>query len=259
MQEDLRTNYPTLNIELIGVNSVGKEAGNEAATQGRDIPLVQDLDANGDGNSDVWSLWNAEWRDVVIVDGNNARVGTYNLKTHSLAEAEDYAELREMLVDAAMQSQKPWLNPQNELDVDNSTHVTVLDVLEIVNKLSSVGSHELPPPTANSSPPPYLDCNGDGYVTPLNVLEVVDYLNDIWAGSAGEGEASSYRDRHYADVQGSWGTLHGGVAASAPSREPFMEGHSSVTHSPSTQGRDSREPSAAGLARIDGVFAASGF
>lgn len=63
------------------------------------------MDAEGDGDSDVWSLWNVEWRDVVIVDGNNAKVGTYNLTTYNLAEPGNYASLREMLVDAAMQSQ----------------------------------------------------------------------------------------------------------------------------------------------------------
>ena len=188
MQKELETIYPALDIELIGVNKVGKAAGNEEATQGRDIPLLQDVDAEGDGDSDVWSLWNVEWRDVVIVDGNNAQVDTYNLTSYNLAEAENYATLREMLVDGAMQSQKPWQNSQDELDTDNNTDVTLLDALTILNELNSAGSYELPPPTTNSTPPPYYDCNGDGYVTPLDALLVINYLNDRSSPAVGEGE-----------------------------------------------------------------------
>lgn len=190
LQKELETNFPALNIQLIGVNKVGKEAGNEVASEGRDIPLLQDVDADSDGDSDVWSLWNVQWRDVVIMDTHNTNVGTYNLTTYGLAEPENYASLREMLVDAAMQSQKPWQNPNNPFDVDNNAHVTLLDVLAIVNELNSAGSHELAPPTADSSPPPYYDCDGDGDVTVLDVLQVMNRLTAKWLQAAGEGEST---------------------------------------------------------------------
>jgi len=256
MQNELETDYPALDIQLIGVNEVGMEAGNESATQGRDIPLLQDVDVEGDGESDVWSLWNVEWRDVVIVDGNNAKVGTYNLTTYNLAEPENYASLREMLVDAAMQSQKPWQNPNDAFDIDNGTYVSPLDALMIINELNSVGSYELPPPTAASSPPPYYDCNGDGYVTPLDVLQVINYLNGGSPAAVGEGETSSYPNGLFVDLAGSSGTATGGMLASAPSNDVLPESHSFSTHQSSMHSRDSREAQADSLDHIDEVFAA---
>jgi len=214
LQKELEADFPALDIQLIGVNKVGKEAGNEVASEGRDIPLLQDVDAEDDGNSDAWSLWDVQWRDVVIVDAHNTKVGTYNLTTYDLAESENYASLREMLVDAAMQSQKPWQNPDDELDVDDSGSVSPLDVLVIVNELNSAGSHGLAPPTAASSPPPYYDCNGDGAVTPLDVLQVVNFLNARWRQTAGEGESLPFPQHLSASKLESTATAQASVAVS---------------------------------------------
>ncbi|MFH1108569.1 MAG: PEP-CTERM sorting domain-containing protein [Planctomycetota bacterium] len=101
MQNDLDANYPQLDIRILGVNGAGLESGNAFITSGRDIPWLQDLDLNGDGWSDVWRSWNVTYRDVVILDAENARVGTFNLTTHDLRIPASYDTLRRMFVDAA--------------------------------------------------------------------------------------------------------------------------------------------------------------
>ncbi|MFV2068366.1 MAG: hypothetical protein ACC645_15460, partial [Pirellulales bacterium] len=197
MQKELKADYPNLAIQLIGVNKVGKEAGNETATEGRDIPFLQDVDANGDGASDAWSGWNVEWRDVVILDANNMKVGTYNLTKHNLEYPDNYATLRQMLIDAASEAplsrDAPWQNPVNPLDINNDTLVTpVGDVLPGINELNNrlicdeVG--RLPVPLEPSiTPPPYFDVNGDNYISPVgDILPVINVLNNE---TAGEGES----------------------------------------------------------------------
>jgi hypothetical protein len=192
LQGELQATYPSLRIWLLGINERGQEAGNAATTAGRDLPWLQDVDTNGNSLSDVArDLWDVTFRDVVILDGDNTQVGAYNLDDHNLAEPENYATLREMLVDAAMKSQLPWRNADNALDVDNSGVVIPLDVLIVVNQLNSVGSYTLPPPVEGQSAPPYYDCSGDGDLTPLDALMLVNYLNELPAFGAGEGESNS--------------------------------------------------------------------
>lgn len=109
MQDELDASDPQLEIQLLGVNGYGHHFGNAAATAGRDIPLLQDVDADGDNGSDVWDLWDITYRDVVILDDENVQVGVYNLTEHDLADPDNYATLRQMLVDAALAAQEPDL------------------------------------------------------------------------------------------------------------------------------------------------------
>jgi len=147
MQQELRDAYPLLKIQFLGVNEQGQEPGNPSITTGRTLPWLQDVDANDNSESDVWyDRWNVTYRDVVILDGGNAKVGVYNVTVHDLATPENYAALKEMLVDAAMASQKPWRNAGNPLDVDNNQSVVALDALVVINCLNSTGPQDLPPP-----------------------------------------------------------------------------------------------------------------
>lgn len=99
MRNDLALNRPDLAIQILGVNHRGYEAGNGSITSGRDIPWLQDVDADHDGQSDVWTSWNVDYRDVVILDAANNKLEVFNLTTHDLSQ--DYLSLRELLVDAA--------------------------------------------------------------------------------------------------------------------------------------------------------------
>jgi len=189
MQQELRDVYPLLQIQLVGINERGQEPGNASATAGLTLPWLQDVDVNSDGRSDVFASWQVALRDVVILDGGNAKVGVYNLNTHNLAIAANYATLRQMLVDAAMASQMPWRNASRPLDVDNNGVIAPLDVLIVINRLNSEGTGPLPAPAAGLSPPPFYDTSGDNLVTALDALLVINYLNGAGSLATGEGES----------------------------------------------------------------------
>ncbi len=188
LQQELRGTYPALRIQLLGVNEKGQEPGNPSAIAGRTLPWLQDVDANSDSKSDVFTSWQVALRDVVILDGSNAKVSVYNLNSHDLANAANLATLRGMLVDAAMASQLPWQNATNALDVDNVDGITPLDALIVINRLNSVGPGKLPPPVTAQLSPPFFDTSGDNEATAFDVLLVINHLNAAAATAAGEGE-----------------------------------------------------------------------
>lgn len=189
MQQELRDTYPLLRIGLVGLNERGQEPGNAAATAGLVLPWLQDV-ADPNGYSSVFALWQVALRDVVILDGSNAKVGVYNLNAHNLAIASNYDTLREMLVDAAMASQLPWRNADRPLDVNNDGSITPLDALIVINRLNASGAGPLSPPLANQPPPPFYDTSGDNQVTALDALRVINHLNSAGASGSGEGEGA---------------------------------------------------------------------
>lgn len=191
MQKDLEAAHPVLRIQLLGVNAKGQEAGNDATTQGRELPWLQDVDANQDGLADAGPLWSANYRSVYVLDGSNVQVAAFDVETNDLAEAENYAALRALLVDAAMTSQRPWRNADNPLDVNGNGGVEPLDALNIINKLNSEGPHTLPPPEAGDLPLRYYDCNGDGDVGPIDALNVINHLNGQGGATGAEGEGQA--------------------------------------------------------------------
>ncbi len=190
LQQDLDSAYPLLDIQILGVNEKGLDFSNGAITEGRDLPWLQDVDEDGNGTSDVWhDSWNVTYRDVVILDGGNVRFGTFNVTSNDLANIDNYEALRELLIDAAMETQKPWMNANNPLDVNNDGFIHPLDVLLVVNKINDEGSGDLPPPTGTELPTTFYDCSGDNLVSPLDVLRIVNFLNSQ-SDAGGESEAS---------------------------------------------------------------------
>ena len=92
MQNDLDTNYPDLDIQILGVNAVGKESGNPSVSSGRDIPWLQD------DESDIWTNWGITYRDVVIVDADNVMVEAFNLTTYDLRNSDAYDTLKQKFI-----------------------------------------------------------------------------------------------------------------------------------------------------------------
>lgn len=190
MQQDLRSSHPLLDIQILGVNQKGIELSNEAITRERDIPWLQDVDADGNGVSDVWGdLWGITYRDVVILGGDNSRFDTYNVTSNDLSDQGNYQSLRQLLIDAAMETQKPWMNASNPLDVNADGFVQPLDVLLVVNKINQDGSGLLPAPTGTELPGTLFDSSGDNSVSPLDVLQIVNFIN-AESDVSPEGEAS---------------------------------------------------------------------
>lgn len=101
LQDDLDANQAGLGIQIVGVNIAGQDASNAQMTEGRDLPWLQDVDANTDGESDAWIAWEAQLRDVIILDASNQKVSTYNLTLNDLAEADNYNHLKDLLVGTA--------------------------------------------------------------------------------------------------------------------------------------------------------------
>lgn len=101
MQQDLDSNDAELGIEIIGINLADRESGNDSMTDGRDLPWLQDVDADDNGESDVWESWDAQLRDVIILDASNQAVESYNLTLNDLGVDANYNTLRDLLVEAA--------------------------------------------------------------------------------------------------------------------------------------------------------------
>ena len=96
LQAELLAENPATKIRLLGLNAVGFEDFIASAVSGRSLPYLQDT-----ADENVWGSWAATWRDVRILDVNNAHVATYNLTSHDLANPANYAELKALLKSAA--------------------------------------------------------------------------------------------------------------------------------------------------------------
>jgi hypothetical protein len=182
MQRNFERHYPSLDIQLLGINEIGHESGNASICNGRDLPWLQDVDADGNSVSDVWyDSWKITYRDVVVVDQQNEKVTIYNVTTHNLADPGNYATLEQIFIDAAAVTppKTAWQHEIEPLDVDGNKQVTPLDALLCINQLGAYGpTAELP----ESGPGPrdaFIDPNGDGLITPLDPLAVINHLRQF--------------------------------------------------------------------------------
>ena len=71
-----------------------------------------------------------------------------------------------------------WQNASLKRDVDNSSLVTPIDVLLLINNLNSEGSRELPPRSQHTGDR-FYDVNGDNFLTPLDALIVINAINNF--------------------------------------------------------------------------------
>ena len=132
LQTELHIDFPDLEISILGVNDLASEPGNELITNDRDLPWLQDIDADGDLHSDVWALWDVTERDVIIVDGNNVIAGRYNLTANDLAEPENYADLLNLFVNVAslekVQTRPSSLSGHVYFDVNNDASMDPVEL-----------------------------------------------------------------------------------------------------------------------------------
>ena len=196
MQADLEASYPMLDIQILGVNSEGQEVTSEELFQDNSIPLLQDTDADVDGLSDAWTLWDVEWRDVIVLDGLGQEQFVYNLTDNDLADPENYAALRSQILQVAMDDQRPWSNFDNLLDVDDDGEVTREDAQRIIDTINDEGARAVPngPNRVNVFPAgtPFPDTNMDGFLSPIDALLVLNEVNGFNGDQpSGEGEAAA--------------------------------------------------------------------
>ena len=79
-----------------------------------------------------------------------------------------------------------WHNSDLPEDVTGDGVVVPFDALTIINELNANGSRELPAPTSESGPPPFLDVVPDGFLAPFDALTVINYLNNPLADGEAE-------------------------------------------------------------------------
>ena len=184
MQKEFDADSPELGLNIIGVNKFDQDFGNSHMTEGRDLPWLQDVDANNDRFSDAWELWGANWRNLIIVDAEGERVEVINLTSMDLDNADNYNSVKQSIMDAAVVETDPypWQNSAEPLDVSNDGFVSPIDALQIINHLIANGSHELSP---EKNLVPFLDTSGDNFVSPRDALLVINRLN------AAEGEPAA--------------------------------------------------------------------
>jgi hypothetical protein len=96
MQHDIAVESTARPIHLFGVNGAGHEVDNDAVCSGRSLPWLQDT-----SQQNVWARWHVNYRDVVVLDGENRVIRVYNLTDHDLAEPAYFAELKNILLQAA--------------------------------------------------------------------------------------------------------------------------------------------------------------
>jgi len=87
---------PNPGIQILGLNQVGEESGNNLICDGRDIPWLQETTTEL-----AWRAWKVEWRDVVVLDRANQEMAKFNLTIRPLANADNYMALKTLLLDAA--------------------------------------------------------------------------------------------------------------------------------------------------------------
>ena len=83
-------------IQILGVNRIGLESSNGGMTVGRVLPWLQPKTGQ-----DVWTLWEVEFRDVVILGTGNERLGIFNVSANDLSDPVSYTALTDQLVEAA--------------------------------------------------------------------------------------------------------------------------------------------------------------
>jgi hypothetical protein len=96
MQDELNSEYPSLNISLIGVNEDGFSSGNSSINTVSTLPLIND-----NSTDQIWTTWGVTFRDVVILNEENQIVASFNLTTNSLSNSTNYDALKNMLITEA--------------------------------------------------------------------------------------------------------------------------------------------------------------
>lgn len=100
MQAELNAETTLRPIRILGINEAGQESGNATIVAGRVLPWLQDT-----AGANVWQQWQVTYRDVIVLDAENKRVTAFNVTNQDLSNADNYAALRAILVEAANRSE----------------------------------------------------------------------------------------------------------------------------------------------------------
>jgi hypothetical protein len=96
IQDELRSENPGWNIEILGVNDKNDASFAAWMAEGRKLPVLQDTAA-----ADAWTAWNVTYRDVRIVDPQNRLAAVFNLTQNPLDSAANRETLKQFFRAAA--------------------------------------------------------------------------------------------------------------------------------------------------------------
>jgi hypothetical protein len=96
MQAELDATPPPIPAQILGVNAIGHEGGNDLMVAGRVLPWLQD-----EIGVNAWAEWGIAHRDVVVLDADNRVTAVFNLTANDLAVPANYDALKALIVDAA--------------------------------------------------------------------------------------------------------------------------------------------------------------
>ena len=205
MQAEFDMNLPSANVQVVGLNQFGDEAQNAQMAARSDLPLLQDVDSNSDGDSDVWADYNTVWRDVRVIDGDGEMSDVIiKLTTTDLRDSATYDQVKADITAFVTRNNVAANDYQNRvepLDVTNDGFVSPVDVLANVQEINNNGSRELEAPTGAVSL--FHDIDGDGWIAPKDVLRTVIHLNEQAAAASGEPPAES-ADVYFAAIQAAY-------------------------------------------------------
>ena len=111
MSNELAAERPDLDIVIHAINDWGEAFAVEALYEVGDLAVLQD-----DETAAVWTSWEAEWRDVTILDTLNEAVYTYNTQIYTLEDPDVYAALKEAFIAVAEGRSPPPSAPLQRVD-----------------------------------------------------------------------------------------------------------------------------------------------
>ncbi len=96
LEAEIAAEIRSLDVRFVGLNEIGQESGNPNIPTVCDLPWLQDVEAQR-----VWESWEASYRDVIILDGENERVAVFNVTTGNLATPAHFDSLKSLLLGIA--------------------------------------------------------------------------------------------------------------------------------------------------------------
>ncbi len=96
MQVELNGLETALPIQIVGVNDIGLESGNDGMIAGNTLSWLQPVTGE-----DIWTAWDVVYRDVIILGPGNEQLGVFNLSTFDLSDSANYDALMNQLLQAA--------------------------------------------------------------------------------------------------------------------------------------------------------------
>ena len=96
MQQQLDVTASQRQIAILGVNGIEGAAATDTMIAARTLTLLK-----ATASDNVWQLWQVAYRDVVVVGPSNERLFTFNLSANNLSDSDNYALLKNQLLDSA--------------------------------------------------------------------------------------------------------------------------------------------------------------